>query len=65
MDSMDMTWPVLNVELSRCKDEQTLLRWLNDERERRQPSYRLIRIYGRLAAVRRERELKELLRRAS
>jgi hypothetical protein len=61
--SISMTWPKLNIELLATENEQLLHRWLRDELDAGQPQYRVMRIYCRLAAVRRRRELAELRQR--
>jgi hypothetical protein len=60
--STTMKWPELNLALTLCCDEVTLRRWLKEELKAGGPPYRALRIYGRLSAVRREREIREILR---
>lgn len=59
-ESIEMSWPELNRVVKQCGDEAKLRRWLRDEMQRRGPIYRAMRIYGRLSAVRRKREVDEI-----
>lgn len=59
--STDMKWPLLNTTVASCQDESTLRKWLRQELDAGGPSYRALRVYGRLSYVRRQRELREIL----
>lgn len=54
-----MTWAELNIRLVETEDEVVLRRWLKDAVQWGRFN-RAIRVHGRLSAVRRARELKEI-----
>lgn len=54
-----MNWPALNEWLLECVDIKTLQSQL-DEEVIKGSLYRVLRVYGRLSAVRRAQELKEI-----
>lgn len=56
-----LNWEELNRLLLRCDDEEILLKWLTDLCYKNVAKTKLVRVYGRLAVVRRERELTEFL----
>lgn len=55
----ELTWSQLNEAITQ-QTEETLGVWLKETIKAGGPKYRAIRIYGRLAIVRRERELREI-----
>jgi len=60
MTVTELSWPALNDALLECEDEATLRSWLTATLRQGGPPYRALRIHGRLSAVRRVRELKEI-----
>ena len=61
-DITEVSWVELNILLSQSYDTVELRRWiaLTLKSQRKSRKYRAIRIYGRLSAVRRMEELKEI-----
>jgi hypothetical protein len=54
-------WEELNKKLLRCNDERQLRTWLNDMLDAGDtPLYRVLRVYGRLSAVRRKLEIQKI-----
>lgn len=58
-DPAEMSWAALNTALAACEDEAVLTRWLRLSIEDGRLT-RAVRVYGRLSAVRRKREVEEL-----
>ncbi len=59
VDSTIFSWARLNAALLECEDERMLRNWLEAQISAGRRT-RALRVYGRLSAVRRARELTEL-----
>lgn len=64
VQSWELTWAALNLRLNELDSEPELERLLEAEIKAKR-LYRAHRVYGRLSAVRRARELREIMRRAA
>jgi hypothetical protein len=59
-----LSWEELNGLLLSCNDEGQLYQWFQElMSDRNQPVYRVLRVYGRLSAVRQAKEKAAILRR--